>query len=164
MGARAGLVVVDASGVIALHAIGRLELLARVYADIVVPAAVWGDVGGLATPPAPAAVALASLSGVRIQTPTRLPPVPASLDPGEREAIALALETRATHVLLDERAGRRAASALRVPVAGTLALLLRAKQIGALPAVAPEIARLRATGFHLSDELVRRVLAAAGEP
>ena len=82
---------------------------------------------------------------------------------GEAEAIALASEVEAD-LLIDEREGRKLAEQAGLKVTGTLGVLLRAKQMGAILAVKPEIRALRErAGFFLSAGLQARVLASAGE-
>jgi predicted nucleic acid-binding protein len=86
------------------------------------------------------------------------------LDAGEAEAIALAEELGAELVLVDELAGRTVARRCGFTPLGTLGLLVRAKQRGLCPAVAPLLDRLQGElNFFLSTDLRRRVLAQAGE-
>ncbi|MBX3010755.1 MAG: DUF3368 domain-containing protein [Caldilineaceae bacterium] len=66
-------------------------------------------------------------------------------------------------VVIDERKGRRYAQRLGLALTGTLGLLLLAKQEGLIPIVAPLIEQLEQAGFHLTDELLQRVLALAQE-
>ncbi len=87
-----------------------------------------------------------------------------SLDVGEAEAIALAEEVEADIVLIDEMAGRETACIRGFTVLGTLGLLVRAKQSGLHPSVAPLLDRLRSElNFFISDELRRTILRQAGE-
>lgn len=46
---------------------------------------------------------------------------------------------------------------------GSLGLLLRAKRLGLIDAVAPRLTAMRQKGIWLSDAVVRRVLAEAQE-
>ena len=87
----------------------------------------------------------------------------ASLGQGESEALALALEIRADLILLDDRAARRLATALRIPLLGTLGLLLRAKSAGLIPNVRSRIEALRSLPFHIAPRLYEAVLKTAGE-
>ena len=52
---------------------------------------------------------------------------------------------------------------LRLSIAGTVGVLLRAKQRGLVPAVRPLLDRLRTEGFRMRNELYARALALAGE-
>ena len=84
--------------------------------------------------------------------------------PGEAEAIALAAELAADVLLMDEQEGRKLAEEAGLPVTGTLGVLLRAKQTGAIKAVKPEIQALRDRArFFVSAGLEARVLSDAGE-
>jgi len=86
------------------------------------------------------------------------------LDLSEAETIVLAREVGADWVLMDEKKGRRKLAQLDLPKIGTLGILLKAKQVGLLPTVQPEIARLRRQGFSISQPVVEAVLRQAGEP
>lgn len=66
-------------------------------------------------------------------------------------------------VLLDERAARDVAKKLALPVRGTLGLLAEAKRRGLISAVRPAVEGMLGNGIHLAPELVRAVLAGAGE-
>jgi predicted nucleic acid-binding protein len=88
----------------------------------------------------------------------------ASLDLGEAEAIVLAVETKADHLLMDERRGRAAATAAGVQVIGLLGVLLLARRRALIPSLKDCILELQTkAGFYLSDALIEKALAAAGE-
>lgn len=50
-----------------------------------------------------------------------------------------------------------------VPVVGSIGILIAAKARGDVPALAPHLHALRASGLWLSDALIDRVLVSAGE-
>lgn len=85
------------------------------------------------------------------------------LDAGEAAAVALSVERGASLLLMDEREGRKVARRHGLRLAGTLGILLEAKQQGHLAAVKPWIEALDREGFHLGDVLRAHVLAVAGE-
>ena len=85
------------------------------------------------------------------------------LDLGEAETIVLAREVGADWVLMDEKKGRRKLAQLDLPKIGTLGILLKAKQVGLLSTVQPEIARLRRQGFSISQPVIEAVLQQAEE-
>lgn len=160
------LVVSDTSPVRALHHLGLMHLLEVQFGDVVVPPAVESELKVGSSICAP--VDLSAYPFVRVRAPGPIDPALAAttahLQPGETEAIALAIELRADQLLMDEADGRRAAERLGLVVVGVLGVLLDAKGAGLIPAIGPLVARLRAeTRFYVSDSLLRRVLALAGE-
>ncbi len=85
------------------------------------------------------------------------------LGAGEAEAIALSIECSAARVILDDKKARQAARQLNLPVVGTLAVLLKAKEQGIISKVRDIVDVLVAVNFRVSDELVQEVLRRAGE-
>lgn len=161
-------IVVDASVLIALGTLGRLDLIPAVFSSgtVFVPRTVWEEVvtkgGGR-----PGATAVARCAWLQVKDPGKgfvaLVGAEEHLDPGEAAAIALAHELKADVILMDEKSGRRAATRSGLAVLGTLGLLLGAKQSGMLAEIRPELARLRGAGFFLHQDLCDHVLKSAGE-
>jgi len=150
------LVVSDASPLIALHQIDELQLLQGLFGEAVIPPAVAREVTpGVPLPP--------WVKTRRPEQPVAQAILLASLGPGESEAISLAQEIHAEWLLLDDRPARRLAEALGLSVAGTLGLLVRAKEKGLLDAVRPRVEALLALGFRASPALVENILRQAGE-
>ena len=148
-------IVSNTSPLIALTHLGDIDLIPKVFGGgVLIPPAVADEFGG----PSPAWVEIRSLQhpiGPRILRP--------SLGAGESEALALALEARADLVLLDDKAARRLAAALRLPLMGTLGILLKAKEAGLIGGIRPKLEELRALPFHIAPKLYDAVLRAARE-
>jgi hypothetical protein len=154
----------NASPLITLAAIDRLDLFAALKAEVHVPATVLDEVG---------AGASADRADERVRASGRFvfaPDVPITtevvrwgLDPGEAQAVSQALAMSARGVILDDLAGRRCAQALGLRVIGTLGLIARAKRVGILTEAAPVIAAVRDAGLYVGEQLVRAVLAELGE-
>jgi len=68
-----------------------------------------------------------------------------------------------TEVIIDDLAARRCAAAMRIPVRGTLGLVLIAKKRAIVPKARPIIDQLRQSGMYLSDRLTNEVLALVDE-
>jgi hypothetical protein len=161
---RSQLVVVNTTPIIALALIGQLDLLRQLYGQVVTPMAVQAEVfaGG------PAGIGRAELQGaawlrvVSLQDPRRADLL-ADLDQGEAQVIALAQELNADLVIIDERLARHHAKRLGLGLTGTLGLLLKAKQLGLVQAVAPLIDQLHHGGIRMSDAVIAEVLELADE-
>lgn len=152
----AGLVVCDASPLIALEQIGQLDLLRHLFGRVLVPPAVVRETG--------AALVIPSWIG---EQPLGQPVDPgiaqASLGPGETETVSLALEVGAAWVILDERPARRLAQSLGLSVMGTLGLLLAGKRRGLIGNVKPCLDSLLQQGFYIAPHLYKKVVTDAGE-
>jgi predicted nucleic acid-binding protein len=154
----------NASPLITLAAIDRLDIFAALNAEVRVPTTVLTEVG---------AGAAADRADDRVRESGRfvlVDDVPIlteverwGLDPGEAQAVSQALETAAKGVILDDLAGRRCAQALGLRVIGTLGLIARAQRVGTIAEAAPVIAAVREAGLYLSEALVRAVLKELGE-
>ncbi len=162
-------VVSDASVLICLGAIGQIRLLEEFYREVFIPDAVWREVavasglraGGQET------IEARRQGWLKVRTPGNRPLVAllqTKLDAGESEAIALASEVGASLLLMDESDGRAEARSLGMQVAGTLGVLLKAKQDGKLPALKPLLDRLITQhSFRLSRSLYEQVIQEVGE-
>ena len=149
------IVVADTSPINYLVLIGQIDLLARLYARILIPPAVLAE---LKHPVAPKAVrdwASDTPEWVEVLSPKNSLNL-AQLDPGESEAIALATEMHAEVLLIDERAGRREAVRRGLRVAGTLSVLDEADQAG-LVSFDQAVAQLRKTSFRVSQAVLSEV-------
>jgi predicted nucleic acid-binding protein len=148
-------VVADTSPINYLVLIARIDLLARLYARIVIPPAVLAE---LKHPLAPKVVrdwAENAPQWLEILSPKSSLILP-KLDLGEAEAIALATEVSADVVLIDEHAGRQEALRRGLKVAGTLSLLDEADQAG-LVIFDDAVAELRKTSFRVSQAVLSEI-------
>lgn len=152
------IVVSNASPLIALGAIGRLELLAQLFGEIFLPEAVLLEVQS---------VDLRQARWVLSRKLTNdflLRALEGELDRGESAAIAMAVELKADLLLMDEHRGRQAASRMGLTVLGVLGVLTEAKRRGFVEKVGSLLNDLQTkAGFRVSSALVERVLQEAGE-
>lgn len=145
--------VLDSSCLIGLDRISQIDLLPRVFDDLVAPPAVIREFGRSPewlqqTPP----------SSTQL-----LQVLMYDLGDGESEAIALATELDSPRIVLDDAKARRRAREIGLRVTGTVGLLVRAKDAGHVEQVRPLLDALQKTGFHLSEDLYERALRLAGE-
>jgi len=85
------------------------------------------------------------------------------LGPGESAVLAIAYAGPEREVIIDDLAGRRCAASLKIPVRGTLGVVLLAKRKGRIDRARPVVEQLRRAGMYLSDDVVSEALALVGE-
>ncbi len=82
---------------------------------------------------------------------------------GESQVLSQAIECADYEAIIDDLAARKAAKILRVPVRGTLAVVVLAKQLGYVVSVREELENLVQVGLRVSPALLQQVLVLAGE-
>jgi predicted nucleic acid-binding protein len=159
-------VVSNSSPLILYAAIGRFDLLHRLFNEVMIPSAVHDEVvrAGASRPGASELLAADWIKvGSAGDSPSRLM-LEAVLGRGEAEALALALELGpTTRLLIDDRDGRREARRLGIHVVGSGGVLVLAKLEALLPRVRPVLDELRSVGLRLNDAAYREVMRAADE-
>ncbi len=155
------IVVSDAGPLICLGRLDLLKLLPALFAEVQVPEQVLQECSSRPQSADAARILTAVDQGWLM--PCGPQPAPEGpLGRGERAAIARALAIGAG-VLTDDQEARDYAASLQLAVVGTLGVLIRSKGAGLVPAVAPLIERLRASGQRFGNAVVQQALAAAGE-
>jgi len=132
------------------------DLLPALFGRVLIPDAVWHELGSPAAPQPVKDWLATSPSWLDRRVVAQVPPDLRHLDSGEREAIALAQTVTASLVLLDERRGRRVARDLGLKVSGTLGVLDLAARRG-LVDLADALRRLERTTFRATPRLLRRI-------
>ena len=159
-------IVSNASPLINLARIGKLDLLQRLYDSVLIPQAVWDEVV-VQGAGQPGAEEVSSAPWVRHSVVVNAQLVWAlrqDLDAGEAEAIVLALETKAELLLMDERLGRETARHMGLRYTGLVGLLIEAKHKGLITEVKSHLdAPRREANFRVRNALYRRVLHDEGE-
>ena len=157
-------VVVNSTPLIALAKAGQLDLLRRMYGEIIIPEAVFREVTD--KDDVAAQGVKASLDWIRIRcvdsaTDRRM--YSAKLHDGEVEVMLLAQEIRAETVIIDDGAAKRTAEYLGLPLTGTLGVIIKAKAQGLLEAVMPVVQRMEQNGMYFSKALKALVRKLTGE-
>ena len=147
-----------------LFQVDLLDLLPSLYGEVIVPEAVLVEIEdgrrqGLVLPDIES-LPWAQVGRAKEQA---LLPILTDLGPGEREVLALAVERPGSLALLDDRLARRYALHLGLKFTGTLGILLLAKRVGRLRAVAPVLDELDRRGFRLDAGTRSVVLKLSGE-
>jgi predicted nucleic acid-binding protein len=154
------LVVADASPLNYLVLIEAIEILPALFEQILIPAAVYGELAHADAPPAVRAFAAQGPAWLEVRPNPGLDrddAIVLSLDEGERNAIALATSIGADLLLMDDRAGVTVAYQLGLAVTGTLGVLDLAARRGMLD-LAAALTKLKTTNFRVSPQIIDDLL------
>ncbi len=160
------IVVANSTPLIGLASIGRFELLQQLFEEIYIAQAVYNEVVVAGREEGGAKREVSSAVWIKTQNVQDRLAVEVLLDDmdlGEAETIVLAREMQAEWVLMDEKKGRHKLVQMGMQKIGTIGILLKAKQVGLLPAIRPEIEKLRQQGFSISQSVIDAVLQQANE-
>lgn len=156
--------VVNASPLILLAKIGQIHLLEELPVDLVVPKGVVQEINQGAE--------LDNAKRWLAQRGTVWVTEVGSIDPrvaafklglGETQVISYALTHPDYLAIVDDRAARNCALTLRVPVRGTLGVLLLAKRMGKISQIQPLVKRLQQVGLRIDPKLAAEVIRLADE-
>jgi predicted nucleic acid-binding protein len=156
--------VLNASPLILLGNIGRIDLLEALCAEMIVPAAVADEV--CAGPCRDASQEwLAGSAQAYVRHMDQVDPVVKAWDlgAGESEVLTWARQNPGYEAILDDRAARSCALALGILVRGTLGVILLAKREGLIDRVQPVFQQLRDSGMRIADDVLDRALRLTGE-
>lgn len=147
-------VVVNATPLIALAVLERLDLLREMFDEVIVPQSVYEEVT-MAGAGRPGAALIAQADWLHVVSPSAEPtiePMILGLDAGEVDVLLLAREIAPDWVLIDERQARRVARAMNLPVKGTLGIILAAVLAGLMSKdeALSSVERLVALGIRIS--------------
>lgn len=157
-------VVINASPLIVLFKANLAHLLPQLFAEVLIPSAVWDEV--IAGDPVDmAAQGLLNIDWAkRVEVAAVAPAILAwNLGQGESEVLSVALDHSDYRAVIDDAAARRCARTLQVQILGTGGVLVLAKRRGLIPSVESSLQELRDAGLWLSDEIVSLLIQQAGE-
>lgn len=86
-----------------------------------------------------------------------------ALGPGESSVLSYAYANPGVETIIDDLNGRKCASLLKIPVRGTLGIILVAKKRGLIPQARPVIEELIRSGLYLSRQILDEALRRVGE-
>lgn len=144
----------DASVLILLEKVEKLDLLPKLFGSVNTTPEVLGEWGG----EKPKWLHIVSHTNIPLYNLLRL-----TLGKGESSMIAYAQEQQNLILILDDAQARKAALHLGLNITGTLGICLMAKKQGLLANISEIITALSLSGMRISDSLVTKVLASAGE-
>ena len=160
------IVVSNTTPLIGLASIQRFNLLQQLFGEVSIAQAVFDEAAATGRETGGArqeVTAAAWIKTVVVKDRLAVEVLLDELDLGEAETIVLARELNADWILMDEKKGRRKLAQLGMKKIGTVGLLLRAKHIGLIPALRPELEQLHQRGFSISPAVIDAVLRQAQE-
>jgi predicted nucleic acid-binding protein len=137
--------IVDTSALIALEKINLLDILCKIYSEIILPESVSSEFGKL--PLECYSTKKVTSSFVNLLTGTL------NLGKGEAEVITLAKET-GMKIIIDDLKARKVAETLELNVTGTIGVLLKAENLRFIESAYNKAKELKEKGFYVSDELL----------
>ena len=146
------LVVADSSPLIVLINIWHVDVLPRLFGQIVIPPEVSAELHQSERPQAVRDFIASRPTWLLERAPVAIEPIPA-LHAGELAAISLAQELKADLLLIDELRGRQAAADRHIPFTGTIGVLEFAADQGLLD-LQHAFMRVKETDFWISHELL----------
>lgn len=156
-------IVSDATAMIVLAKLGRLDLLRQIFSGVIIPQTVYDEI--CAKSDHDTAVWQDTFFSILPDPVDSLQKhLETILDRGESAALALAY-SRGLPVLVDEKKGRTLARTIGIPViglAGVLLALVRKDSIDAA-AMVSILDEARAIGFRVSDRPLEELRVAGGE-
>lgn len=158
-------VVVNTTPLIALSHVGQLSLLKKLYGEINIPEAVYEEVSVKTESVCKKAVD-SSLDWIRVEkikNQMARDMYKTQLHDGEVEVMILSKEIMADVVIIDDANAKKYAKYLKLPVTGTLGVLMRAKKEGYVDRLEPILQQMVEKGIYLSQELIEFCLKQAEE-
>lgn len=158
-------VVVNTTPLIALSHVGQLNILQKLYGEIIIPEAVYKELSVKIESVCKQAVDN-SLSWIRvynIKNQMAKAVYKTQLHDGEVEVMILSREIAADIVIIDDANAKKHAKYLGLPVTGTLGVLIKAKQEGYIDKLKPILQRMIENGIYISQGLFELCLKQAEE-
>ena len=160
------IIVSDTSPVSNLILIERLNILQKLFAEIIIPTAVDAEIRALKQFGKDLSE-YETAQWIKIAAPKNLQKVRSfqiKLDEGEAQAITLALEINCDLLLMDERIGTNIARQEGLQTIGLVGILIKAKEEKIIEEVREVLVDLKNTaGFWLDNKLERKILEELGE-
>ncbi len=147
-------IISDTSCFIILTNIGQLELLHRIYGQIITTPDIVAEFGN----ELPNWVEIIPVTDKYKQQLLEM-----QIDKGESSAITLALEIPDCTLILDDYKARKIATQLGLNFTGTIGIIIKAKLAGIIPSIKPLLQKIKETNFRLSAEIELQALKEANE-
>lgn len=158
-----GVIVSNATPIIAFSRINRLDLFQQVTGAIVIPQEVEKELYGHRRTDMPALNRSNWIKVRKVKSQADVELLLPSLDKGEAEVIVLSKELGAGLIIIDELTARKVAIMMGLPVIGAAGLLMHAKRTGLIKEVKPLLDDMILKGIRYKESFYREVLKSIGE-
>ena len=158
-----GLIVSNATPVIAFSRINRLDLFQEIAGEIMIPQEVSRELYEHERADVPALKHCQWIKVKKVKAPADVELLLPSLDKGEAEVIILSKELGAGLVVIDELTARKVAIMMGLPIIGIVGLLLYAKKKALIKEVKPLFDEMIRQGIRYKDSFYRTVLKSINE-
>lgn len=162
-------VICNASPVIGLFSIQKINLLWELFNEVIMPEAVFEELCADSihhkeeSQELKRLVSCGKIQVCQIRNKELVKSLYGRLHFGELEVIIGAKEQNIKLAIIDEKSARKLATEFLVDTIGILGILLLAKQKGLLTQVKPELDKLKSNGYRISHSLHEQVLKRAKE-
>ena len=141
-------IIIDTSSLIALERINLLQILCKIYKEVVIPESVIKEFGNLS---------LSCLSIRKVESNLlKLLITDLNLGKGEADVIALASQT-GLRIIIDDLKARKVAENMGLKLTGTIGVLLKAERLGLIASAQEKVRELREKGFYVSEQLLEDI-------
>jgi predicted nucleic acid-binding protein len=158
-------VISDTTPIISLIKINRLDLLQKLFNEILIPQAVFRELTTNVAFENEAKIVKESdflkTSPIQNRKALEILQAASGLDDGESEAIILADELKSDVLIIDERRGRKVAKNLGINITGTVGVLLQAydEKMITSEEIKAYFGQLKNSNIRLSDSLIQEALS-----
>ncbi|MDD6654313.1 MAG: DUF3368 domain-containing protein [Treponema sp.] len=157
-------IISDTTPIISLIKINRLDLLEKLFEEVLIPEAVYRELTTNALFENEAKIVKTSsflkTSSVQNRKSLQLLQAVSGLDDGESEAIILADELKSDVLIMDERKGRKVAEKLGIKITGTVGVLLQSYSENMISSdeIKTYLDQLKNSNIRLSESLIQKAL------
>lgn len=158
-------VISNTTPLIALCHVGLLDVLKKIYGEIMIPQAVYQELSEKKESICKKQVdcSLNWIHVEKIENQMAKSMFKAQLHDGEVEVMILAIEKNADTVIIDDANAKKHAKYLKLPVTGTLGVLIKAKRQGYISELKPIIQEMRNNDIYISEDLMKICLEQVNE-
>ncbi len=158
-------IIVNSTPLIALSGIGELNLLKDLYSTIIIPSAVYSEIGAKTSSVTKREIeqALDWIKVCTIENHIAKTLYKSQLHDGEVEVMILGKELNAELLIIDDKNAKKHAKYLGFKVTGTLGVILKSKKEGHIQKIKPLLEKLIAENIYLDSKIVEYCLKEAGE-